>query len=180
MILIPLSVEKCVFSCRFSATALPSDLLLSHKIYISTVPSKLSSLQSIIQISYPYSVAWVIYRKNSSRSEAQFCLSNKLIFYGERLLASCPTPKLEDQPLTFVRSCLFNIFTATLHSWRPFLHLQAEDAPCCGDRDPPNMAVISVLLLCLSAHFKSFYCNSLVLSLQFYYYNLPNLEGGTR
>jgi hypothetical protein len=31
MILISLSIYKCEFSCRFGATALPSDLLHSHK-----------------------------------------------------------------------------------------------------------------------------------------------------
>jgi hypothetical protein len=62
--------------------------------------------------------------------------SNKFIFYGEGLLTLRPTPKLEDHPLPFVRGCLFNIFAAKLHSWRPFLHPQPEDAPCCGDRDP--------------------------------------------
>jgi hypothetical protein len=36
--------------------------------------------------------------------------------------------------MSFVRCSLFNIFAATLHSWRPFLHPQPEDAPCCGDR----------------------------------------------
>jgi hypothetical protein len=44
---------------------------------------------------------------------------NKLIFYGEELLAPRPTPKLEDYPLSAVRDCLFNIFPATLHTWRP-------------------------------------------------------------
>jgi hypothetical protein len=43
---------------------------------------------------------------------------NKLIFYGEELLAPCPTPKLEDHTLSDVRDCLFNIFAATLHTWR--------------------------------------------------------------
>jgi hypothetical protein len=57
-------------------------------------------------------------------------------FYGEVLLAPLPTPKLEDHPLSAVRDCLFNIFAATLHIWRPFLHPQAEDAPCRGDRGP--------------------------------------------
>jgi hypothetical protein len=52
------------------------------------------------------------------------------------LLAPRPTPKMEDHPLLSVRGCLFNIFAANLHSWRPFLHPQPEDAPCCGDRDP--------------------------------------------
>ena len=58
-------------------------------------------------------------------------------FYSEELLAYRPTPKLEDHPLSAVRDCLFNIFSATLHIWRPFLHPQPEDASCRGDRDPP-------------------------------------------
>jgi len=45
---------------------------------------------------------------------------NKLVFYGEELLGPHPTPKLEDYPLSAVRDCLFNVFAATLHSWRPF------------------------------------------------------------
>jgi hypothetical protein len=40
-------------------------------------------------------------------------------FYGGELLASRPTPKLEGHPLSAVRDCLFNIFAATLHIWRP-------------------------------------------------------------
>jgi hypothetical protein len=43
---------------------------------------------------------------------------NKVIFYGEELLALCPTHKLEGHPLSAVRDCLFNIFAATLHTWR--------------------------------------------------------------
>jgi hypothetical protein len=52
------------------------------------------------------------------------------------LFAPRITPKLEDHSLLFVHCCLFNIFAANLHSWRPFLHPQSEDAPCCCDRDP--------------------------------------------
>jgi hypothetical protein len=37
---------------------------------------------------------------------------------GEELLAPCPTPKLEDHPLSAARNCLFSIFTAALHNWR--------------------------------------------------------------
>jgi hypothetical protein len=40
------------------------------------------------------------------------------MFYGEELLAPRPTPKLEGHPLSAVRDCLFNIFAATLHTWR--------------------------------------------------------------
>jgi hypothetical protein len=36
------------------------------------------------------------------------------------LLAPRPTPKLEGHPLLVVRDCLFNIFAATLHTWRVF------------------------------------------------------------
>jgi hypothetical protein len=39
----------------------------------------------------------------------------KIRFYSKELLAPRPTPKLEDQPLSTVRDCLFNIFAATLH-----------------------------------------------------------------
>ena len=35
--------------------------------------------------------------------------------YGEELLASRPTFKPDDHPLSAVRDCLFNIFAATLH-----------------------------------------------------------------
>jgi hypothetical protein len=34
---------------------------------------------------------------------------NKLIFYGEELLAPRPTRKLEDHPLSAVRDCLFKM-----------------------------------------------------------------------
>ena len=38
-----------------------------------------------------------------------------VLFHGEELLAPCPTPKLEDHPLSAVRDCLFDLFAATLH-----------------------------------------------------------------
>jgi hypothetical protein len=63
---------------------------------------------------------------------------NIMIFYGEELLAPRPTPKLEDHPSSAVRDCLFNVFAATLHTWRPLLHPQPEDVPYRGDRDPCN------------------------------------------
>ena len=67
---------------------------------------------------------------------------NIVIVYGEELLASRPTPKLQDHPLSAVRDCLFNLFAATLHICRPFLHPQPEDAPCRGDRDPITMTCL--------------------------------------
>jgi hypothetical protein len=35
---------------------------------------------------------------------------NMGIFYGEELLATRPTPKLEGHPLSAVRDCLFKLF----------------------------------------------------------------------
>jgi hypothetical protein len=71
-------------------------------------------------------------------SRLMFTFSNRFISYGEWVLVPRPTSKLEDHPLSFVRTCLFNVFAAALHSWRPSLYPQPEDTPCCGDRDPPN------------------------------------------
>jgi hypothetical protein len=42
---------------------------------------------------------------------------NKLVFCGEELLAPHPTPKLENY--SALHDCLFNIFTASFHIWRP-------------------------------------------------------------
>ena len=44
---------------------------------------------------------------------------NNICFYGEELLATRPTPKLEDHPLSAVCDCLLNIFAATLHIGGP-------------------------------------------------------------
>ena len=61
---------------------------------------------------------------------------NVLNSYGEELLAPRQTRNLDSLPLSAVCNCLLNIFAATLHTWRPFLHPQPEDVPCRGDRDP--------------------------------------------
>jgi hypothetical protein len=46
------------------------------------------------------------------------------------LLAPCPTPKIEDHPLSAVHNCFFNIFTATFHTWRPSPPSSPKDATC--------------------------------------------------
>jgi hypothetical protein len=66
------------------------------------------------------------------------------IFYGEGLLAPRPIPKLEDQPLSDVRDCLFNIFAATLRNRRISPHLQPEDAPCRRDKGPTQHGGITL------------------------------------
>ena len=59
-----------------------------------------------------------------------------LSFYGEEFLATRPTPKLDDNPMSAVHGCLFNKFATTLHVWRPFFHPLPEEAPSRGDRNP--------------------------------------------
>jgi hypothetical protein len=56
-----------------------------------------------------------------------------LFFYGEGLLAPRPVPKLKEEA---VRGYFFNVFADILHSWRPSLYPQPEDAPCCGGKGP--------------------------------------------
>jgi hypothetical protein len=66
-----------------------------------------------------------------------------------------PNLNLEDHPVSFVLGCLFNIFAANLHIWRPFLHSQPEDVTWCSVRDPtkhgdipdtiPNFFPVSVI-----------------------------------
>jgi hypothetical protein len=84
-----------------------------------------------------------------------------LFFYGEGLLAPRPTPKLEDHPLSSVCGCLFHVFAANLHHWRPSLYPRPEDAPCCGDRDPPNM--VDYYISCENLTFRSVWASSLAL-----------------
>jgi hypothetical protein len=49
------------------------------------------------------------------------------------LLAPHPTTKLEDHLLLAFHACLFNVFTATLHTWSLIFHLKPEDAHNMGD-----------------------------------------------
>jgi len=44
-----------------------------------------------------------------------FLIGNKTSFYGEKFSTPRPTPKLEGNPLSPMRDCLFNIFAATRH-----------------------------------------------------------------
>jgi len=54
---------------------------------------------------------------------------NMVSSYSEELLAPCLTSKLENTSMLADRDC---VFAATLPAWRPFLHLQQENALCCN------------------------------------------------
>jgi hypothetical protein len=84
------------------------------------------------EVSFPHSQKPRLYRRINPVPRS-LCMIH---FYGEELLAPRPISKLEDHRLSADRCCLFNIFAATLHIWRPFLHPQPEDTPQGVDRDP--------------------------------------------
>jgi hypothetical protein len=42
-----------------------------------------------------------------------------ILFLVREAVSPAPNTKLEDRPLSAVSHCLFNIFAATLHIWRP-------------------------------------------------------------
>ena len=50
---------------------------------------------------------------------SSFNFMNEDYFYNVRLLASRQTPKLKNNSWSDVHDCLFNIFAANLHIWRP-------------------------------------------------------------
>jgi hypothetical protein len=70
-----------------------------------------------------------------------------LDFYGKEFLAPCPTPKLEDYPLSAVFNCLFGIFAAALHVWRVLLCPQPKDMLCHSDKGPTQQHSHTVLAI---------------------------------
>jgi len=63
-------------------------------------------------------------------------IRNTILFYGEELLATCPTSKLGDHSLSAVRNYLFNIFAATLHigSRSSIINLKTRHAIVTGNQ----------------------------------------------
>jgi hypothetical protein len=60
----------------------------------------------------------------SVQGQANWMFCKMTISYGKNLLASCPTPKLEDHTSMAVCDGLFNIFAATLHIGGGSIHNQ--------------------------------------------------------
>jgi len=55
------------------------------------------------------------YQRLSPGLSYMYYFRNQASFYSDELLSPRPTPKLEDNPFSAVRYCLFNVFAATLH-----------------------------------------------------------------
>jgi len=82
------------------------------------------SLHSLFQISYPFSIAYVVPKKSVHFRGPVYRFVTS--YRGEKLLAPHPSPKLEDHPLSAYHDCLFNIFAAN-HIWRPSPPYAAPD-----------------------------------------------------
>jgi len=60
------------------------------------------------------------------------------------LLAPHPSPNMEDHHFLAVRDCLFNIFTASLHTWMQYsLHTTQRRAIPYGTRVYPKVSGLS-------------------------------------
>jgi hypothetical protein len=57
--------------------------------------------------------------KESVQIQGPYTIRNTPDFHGEELLAPCPKGKLEDHRLSAVNDCLFKIFPAIIHIWKP-------------------------------------------------------------
>jgi hypothetical protein len=79
-----------------------------------------------------------------------------LIFYSEELLATCPTPKLDDHPLSAVLHSLLNMFAAADHIWLPFLHSPPKDTPVPWLHGDTNKSVIALIISVL------FFCKKII------------------
>jgi hypothetical protein len=79
-----------------SCTPTRSNLYLAGSLNSLGSPPYTNSLHSIIGISYSYSVACVIYRKNPSMSEALLRFRNKLICVRCRVVSPTPNPQTEE------------------------------------------------------------------------------------
>jgi hypothetical protein len=124
MILIPLSTEKCIFYCWFSATC---------PIHTSNIPSTKSHIHFLLLMSFIQGI----------HSDLQFLVifRNKLIFYSEELLAPCST-RAGAPPLVGCQLLLIQY----IHSYPPYLE---DISSICNlrmrhalvTRDPPNMGI---------------------------------------
>jgi len=64
----------------------------------------------------PYPDLLRSYQSISPDPKHVFMFRNKGIFYGEKLSAPLPTPKLDDHPLSAVCDCFFDMFVAALRT----------------------------------------------------------------
>jgi hypothetical protein len=90
-----------------------------------------SHLSLGLGITSPFSIVYVM---PNDHSNPETLWNGKFLWRG--VLSTLPNPRSADHPSSALRNCLFDIFAAAIHIWRPFLQQQPENTPCLGDRDP--------------------------------------------
>jgi hypothetical protein len=94
------------------------NLAISLATIISNLPYRDPS-HSTCQISCWFFLADFVPMNLSPSPTPCVTFRNELLFcYSVELLDLRPTEKLEEDPLSAVCNCLFNMFTATLHIWK--------------------------------------------------------------
>jgi hypothetical protein len=135
--------KKYVFSCCFGATHLTSCARTKSNLYFDssfdTVPSE-HDLYKLLTFLVPNLMP--IFRHLGRLSIEFVLVGGSCERYIILFLAPRPILVLGVYSVLFVRGCLFKVFAATLRSWRLPVHPLPEDAPCCSDRDPPNMVFV--------------------------------------
>ena len=101
-----------------SCTPTKSNLYLSNSLAASASEHVLyciGSLHSVCQSLMSLFLCLGPSKVSVQTQGTRICFTTRPIFYGEKLLALRPTPKLEDHPLSACSDCLFGIFAAALH-----------------------------------------------------------------
>jgi hypothetical protein len=143
MILIPLPIEKCIFACWFGATSVPSDLLYSTKSNLHSDISSLTILREPVLYSFLthhvtnfmsifFSFGLLSRESVQVRGPLWHFVTSLFLCWGA--VSPTPKPKLEDQSLSAVRYCLFNISAAGGSLLRTLRAVVT--------RDPPNKGMI--------------------------------------
>jgi len=88
----------------------------------SFAPSTVHELQVLFTFCYkPHFHFPLLKSLHIIRSFGSLCICfNMLIFTLRGFLPPRPIPKQDDHPLSALSNCLFSIFAAALHIWRPF------------------------------------------------------------
>jgi hypothetical protein len=146
MILISLSIYKNVYSHTgsvplpshlTSCTPTKSNLYLAssletvigepvlYKLLTFHVPNLISIFHSLGHLS-----------KESVQVRGSFEVFVTSLFFTVKVVSPTPDPQAGGPSLVDCPRLLIQYIRSDLHTWRPFLHPQLEDAPCSGDRDP--------------------------------------------
>jgi hypothetical protein len=179
-------IVPVLFALRVIMCNVPVLFALRVIIYLLTpwskvLPEKLTGFQLVKKFSAFYgtrrfitavrsvrhlSLSWAssITPKYQSRCEAYpLTVSQHDTFLWWGVVSTSPNSQAVGPPLVGCPRLLIQYIRSYPPYWRPFLHPQPEDTPCCGDRDPLNTSVNakqSHVLTCCAKCVYEFYSHS--------------------